>query len=85
MTIPRSMRISLRGMPAQARAVYFGVIGLAVMVMLIAAWAGLMLAVPLLLVMLVSFLYTAPFFLGRRWRPTPKPPTRRPVVRRRRA
>ena len=85
MTIPRAMRISLRGVPTPARAVYFGVIGFAVILMLVATWAGLLLAVPLLVLFLGSFLYTAPFIFGRRWRPPPKPPTRRPVVRRRRA
>ena len=84
MTIRRSMRISLRGMPTPLRAVYFGVIGFAGALMLVAVWAGLLVAAPLILLLLGSFLYTAPFILGRRWRPKPKPPTRRPVVRRRR-
>ncbi len=84
MTIPKSMRISLHGLPAPVRAVYFGVIGFTATLMLVALWAGLLLIVPLLMLMLGSFLYTAPFILGRRWRPKPKPPTRRPVVRRRR-
>ena len=85
MTIPRSLRISLRGLPAPVRAVYFGTIGFAVTLMLVAIWAGLLLVMPVLLLLLGSFLYTAPYILGRRWRPKPTPPTRRPVVRRRRA
>lgn len=85
MTIPRAMRINLRGMPAPMRAVYFGVVGLAVVVMLVALWAGLLVAVPLIALFLGSFLHTAPFIFARRWRPEPKRPTRRPVVRRRRA
>jgi len=85
MTIPRVMRISLRGMPAPMRAVYFAVIGLAVTVMLVALWAGMVLAVPMIALFLGSFLYTAPFIFARRWRSEPKRPTRRPVVQRRRA
>ena len=84
MTIPRAMRITLRGMPATMRAVYFAVIGFAVVITLVALWAGLLLAVPLIALFLGSFLYTAPFIFARRWRPEPKRPTRRPVVRRRR-
>jgi len=45
MMIPRAMRISLRGMPAPMRAVYFGVAGLAMVVMLVALWAELFLDV----------------------------------------
>lgn len=84
MTLPRSLRISLRGVPAWARAVYLGIAGFGVLLILTAVWTGFLLALPLLALFLVAFLYTAPFVLGRRWRPPPARPTRRPVVRRRR-
>jgi hypothetical protein len=43
-------------------------------------WLGAALAV----LFGAMFAYAAPFVLGRRWRPPPPSPTRRPVVRRRR-
>jgi hypothetical protein len=45
---------------------------------------GWWLAVVLALLFMVMYAVAAPFVLGRRWRPRPPSPTRRPVVRRRR-
>ena len=51
-----------------------------------AAIAGLALAAgtPTIALAAALFAATAPFVLGRRWRPQPPRPTRRPVYRRRR-
>jgi hypothetical protein len=71
-------------MTTPLKIVYWAVLVIfAVMAIILAVtefWLGAALAV----LFGAMFAYAAPFVLGRRWRPPPSEPTRRPVIRRRR-
>jgi hypothetical protein len=67
-----------------ASAFFYGMIGLFVLLAVIALIAGWWIYSIFSVVLAIGFVISAPFVLGKGWRPPPPKPTRRPVVRRRR-
>ena len=72
-----------RRMGPLARAFFYGMIGVFVLLAAIAGFAGWWVYSLVSLLLGIAFVYSAPFVLGKGWRPPPTRPTRRPVVRRR--
>jgi hypothetical protein len=68
-----------------ARGFFYGMIGLFLLLAVMAGFAGWWVYSLVSLVLGAAFVYSAPFVLGKGWRPPQPRPTRRPVVRRRRS
>ena len=72
-----------RRMGPLALAFFYGMIGVCVLLAAIAAFAGWWFYSLISLLLGIAFVYSAPFVLGKGWRPPQPRPKRRPVVRRR--
>jgi hypothetical protein len=73
-----------RGMGLAATTFFFGMLGAFVLLATFAAIAGWWIYSFVSILLGIAFVASAPFVLGRGWRPPQPKPTRRPVVRRRR-
>ena len=74
-----------RRMGPLALAFFYGMIGVFVLLAVFAGTAGWWVYSLVSLLLGTAFAYSAPFVLGKGWRPPQQRPTRRPVVRRRRS
>jgi hypothetical protein len=72
-------------MTTVANLFFWGTLGLVGMLAVVALLAGLWFYALVAFVIGAGFAFTRPFILGKRWFPPAPSPTRRPVVRRRRA
>jgi hypothetical protein len=73
-----------RAMNVVARVFFSGMVGLFVLLAALAGLAGWWFHSLVSVLLGIAFVASAPFVLGRGWRPPEPRPTRRPVVRRRR-
>lgn len=75
---------SLRGVPLIGRLFYGAVLGVCAVIVLYGLREGPLFISGAALVVIVPFIFAAPFVFGQRWKAPQKRLTRRPVVRRRR-
>jgi hypothetical protein len=74
-----------RRMGPLALAFFYGMIAVFLLLAVIAGFAGWWVYSIVSLLLGIAFVSSAPFVLGKGWRPPQPRPTRRPVVRRRRS
>jgi hypothetical protein len=74
-----------RRMGPLALAFFYGMIAVFLLLAAIAGFAGWWVYSIVSLLLGIAFVASAPFVLGKGWRPPQPRPTRRPVVRRRRS
>lgn len=75
---------SLDGVSWAGRIVYGAVLGVGMVLVLYGIQRGPLVLSFATIVLLIPFVFAAPFVFGARWRTPEQRPTRRPVVRRRR-
>lgn len=74
----------MRGMGTTARVTYFTLIGVCALLGILALVSGWWVYTVFAIAFGAIFAWTAPFVLGKGWAAPERPPTRRPVTKRRR-